>query len=124
VTHGNLYLSTFPSLFLFLFEFQIDAASEDEKYTGYGSQPCRIDTWRQYSRWRRGLLGGRYYVKLFMFTVFLAALACTGLGLWGKLSCRCAMPADYLFPNAGTGESVKQALELGQATSFGCLANA
>jgi len=62
-----------------------DAAVEDEKYTGYGSPARQVDTWHQASRWRRALFTGRWYVKLFMFMIFLASLACAGLGLWGML---------------------------------------
>jgi len=95
-----------PPLLWFLFEMKKDAALEDEKYTGYGSSSRQIDTWRQASRWRRGFFRGRWYVKLSMLLIFIAALACAGLGLWG------------------TGESLKQAFDVGQGTSFGCLANA
>jgi len=97
---------TFPPLFWFLYELKRDAALEDEPFTGYGSQPRQIDTWRQASRWRRGLFTGRWYVKIFMFIIFLASVACAGLGFWG------------------TGEAVRQTFQVGHATSFGCLANA
>jgi amino acid permease len=95
-----------PPLLWLLFEMKKDAAVEDEKFTGYGSPARQVDTWHQPSRWRRALFTGRWYVKLFMFMIFLASLACAGLGLWG------------------TGESVKAAFITGQGTSFGCLANA
>jgi hypothetical protein len=77
--------STLPPLFWFLFQLKIDAALEDEKFTGYGSKPRQVDTWHEASRWRRGLFAGRWYVKIFMFIIFLASLACAGLGFWGKL---------------------------------------
>lgn len=97
---------TLPPLFYFLYEVQTDAALADAPYTGPGSQPARADTWRDASRWRRGLFTGRWYVKISMFLVFLAACACAGLGMWG------------------TGEAVKATFLVGQATSFGCKANA
>jgi len=97
---------SFPPLLYFLFEVGKDAAVEDTPYTGYGSQIRQVDTWHDGSRWRRGLFTGRWYIKIFMFGIFLAALACAGLGLWG------------------TGEAVKATFLVGQATSFGCKANA
>jgi len=97
---------TFPPLLYFLYLFQTDAAVGDVPFTGVGSQPRQIDTWREASRWRRGLFTGRWYVKIFLFTVFLASCACAGLGMWG------------------TGEAVKATFAHGQGTSFGCLANA
>jgi hypothetical protein len=68
----------------FLYEVQHDAAIEDTKFTGYGSQIKAIDTWKSASRWKRGLFTGRWYVKIISLVVFLASLACAGLGLWGK----------------------------------------
>lgn len=97
---------TFPPLLYFLYLVQTDAAVDDVPFTGHGSQPSQVDTWREGSRWRRGLLSGRWYVKIFLFGVFLASCACAGLGMWG------------------TGEAVKATFAQGQGTSFGCLANA
>jgi hypothetical protein len=85
VTHRLFAYSTFPPLLWFLFELKRDAALEDEKFTGYGSNPRQIDTWSDASRWRRGLFEGRWYVKFFMLIIFLASVACAGLGFWGKL---------------------------------------
>jgi len=85
VTHRLFAYSTFPPLLWFLFELKRDAALEDEKFTGYGSNPRQIDTWSDASRWRRGLFEGRWYVKFFMLVIFLASVACAGLGFWGKL---------------------------------------
>jgi hypothetical protein len=104
-----------------------DAALEDEKFTGYGSNPRQVDTWHDASRWRRGLFQGRWYVKIFMFIIFLASVACAGLGFWGKLVSSLCDPratSNILFEPAGTGEAVKATFVNGQATSFGCLANA
>jgi hypothetical protein len=84
ITYRRFIRSTFPPLFWFLFEVKRDAAVKDIPYTGYGSQPHQIDTWRDASRWRRGLFTGRWYIKISMFLVFLAAVACAGLGFWGK----------------------------------------
>jgi len=97
---------TLPPLFWVLFEMKKDGALEDEKFTGHGSNPRAVDTWRDSSRWRRGLFTGRWYIKIFMFIIFLAAVSCAGLGLWG------------------TGEAVKETFLVGQGSSFGCLANA
>jgi hypothetical protein len=82
-TYRTLVRSTLPPLFWFLFELKKDGALEDEKFTGHGSNPRAVDTWRDGSRWRRGIFTGRWYVKIFMFVIFLASLACAGLGFWG-----------------------------------------
>lgn len=68
-----------------LFEMKKDAALLDEPFTGHGSQPRQVDGWNQPSRWRRGAFDGRWYLKVALLLIFLAALACAGLGLWGKL---------------------------------------
>jgi len=97
---------TFPPLMLLWYQVRHDAAIEDVKFDGHGSPVSQKDTFRQMSRWRRGF-GGKYWLlKIFALGLFLAALACDGLGLWG------------------TGEAVKEALSVGAATSFGCAANA
>jgi hypothetical protein len=121
--------STFPPLFWFIFHLQKDGALEDEKFTGYGSNPRPVDTWRDASRWRRGLFTGRWYIKIFMFGVFLAALACAGLGFWGTFVTlshlqRALLTSAILLIFVGTGEAVKATFVHGQGSSFGCLANA
>ncbi|CAK5283068.1 unnamed protein product [Mycena citricolor] len=94
---------TFPPLLRLGYDVLSDAMAGDKPYdpdsgTGYH----RVDTWRQWSRWRRGLFSGHWYFKLFNFVLFLASLSMAGLGMWAA------------------GESVKTTFALsGAATSFG-----
>ncbi|KAL1962113.1 hypothetical protein VTN77DRAFT_580 [Rasamsonia byssochlamydoides] len=96
---------SFPSGFTFLYLVQLDATAEDGEYTP--GSPRRADSWAQWSRWKRGLLGGstpRLIFKWFNFIFCLAALACAGLGIYGS------------------GLSIRNAFETAAATSFGCAA--
>jgi hypothetical protein len=68
----------------FLYAVQHDAAIEDQNFNGFGTEVVRKDTWRDASRWKRGILTGHWHLKIFSFFIFLAALACAGLGSWGK----------------------------------------
>lgn len=60
---------TFPPLLLAGYYMRIDAQVNDPG-----------DTWRQWSRWRRGLFSGKWHYKLFNIFLFLgsAAMACLG----------------------------------------------
>lgn len=46
----------------------------------------RYDTWHSPARWRRGLLSGRVWFKGVNLVYFLAALATSGLGIYGSVS--------------------------------------
>ncbi|KAF9456754.1 oligopeptide transporter protein [Collybia nuda] len=96
---------TFPPLLRLGYDVITDAMSEDKMYVPGGGTNGRVDGWHQWSRWRRGLFGGRWYYKLFNLFIFLGGLAMGGLGMWGA------------------GESIKAAFENSKAaTSFGCRA--
>ncbi len=82
---------TFPPLMYAGYQMKIDAAIND---TG--------DTWRDLSRWKRGLFTGKWHYKLFNIIIFLAALSMAALGMYGS------------------GLSIKAAFAAGAATSFGC----
>ncbi|KAH0588273.1 hypothetical protein H2248_006981 [Termitomyces sp. 'cryptogamus'] len=60
-----------------------DAMVADKEYVPGLGTSGRIDTWRHWSRWRRGMFSGRWYFKLFNFLAGLAALAMACLGMWG-----------------------------------------
>ncbi|EJD50784.1 hypothetical protein AURDEDRAFT_135147 [Auricularia subglabra TFB-10046 SS5] len=92
---------SFPPALMLGYEIIVDAMAGETYSPGQGTSH-RVDTWKEWSRWRRGLFGGRWYLKLAHLLLALAAFALAGLGMWG------------------TGLSVKQALEFGAATSFGC----
>ncbi|KAK4547885.1 hypothetical protein LTR36_010604 [Oleoguttula mirabilis] len=100
----------FPTGFTFLFLVQLDAAADDEQYQP-GAPPQRTDTWRESSRWKRGLLGSPkarqpllQCWKWINFTICVAALATAGLGIYGS------------------GLSIAAAFDSSAATSFGCAA--
>ncbi|KAJ7650967.1 transmembrane amino acid transporter protein-domain-containing protein [Roridomyces roridus] len=96
---------TFPPLMMLGLDMQIDAALEDEPFTTPGVTPRKIDTWYDFSRWKRGFLAGgrrRLIWKIVNLIFFLTALATAGMGLWA------------------TGTDLRRALKVGVATSLGC----
>ncbi|KAI9284903.1 transmembrane amino acid transporter protein-domain-containing protein [Umbelopsis sp. AD052] len=73
---------TFPPLLMLGYEVQRDAIATDEYIDEQTGQPGQLqDTWSSWSRWKRGLTR-RWYVKLFNFLFFLAALATACLGMY------------------------------------------
>ncbi|KAH7098985.1 transmembrane amino acid transporter protein-domain-containing protein [Auriculariales sp. MPI-PUGE-AT-0066] len=96
------YTYSFPLALMFGFEVMADAR-QGETYTP--GVDTRVDTWMQWSRWRRGIFSGRWHLKLLHLLAALAAFAMAGLGIWGS------------------SLAVKQALAVGAATSFGCAAS-
>ncbi|KIL60799.1 hypothetical protein M378DRAFT_83314 [Amanita muscaria Koide BX008] len=96
---------TFPPLLWVGYEVIIDAMKEDGPYVPGSGANGRIDTWRDWSRWKRGLFTGRWHLKLFNVVIGLGGLATACLGMWGS------------------GEAIKAGFEFaGAATSFGCKA--
>ncbi len=117
---------TFPPLLLFEYNVITDAAGEDHPHVPGSGGKGRIDSWRDWSRWKRvsvkclsiadsksdfclqGLFGGPWYTTLFKtfnLVLGLAGLSTACLGMWGA------------------GEAVKATFQIaGAATSFGCTA--
>ncbi|KIJ93769.1 hypothetical protein K443DRAFT_111538 [Laccaria amethystina LaAM-08-1] len=96
---------TFPPLLRLGYDVITDAMGSDELYSPGKGASCRIDTWRDWSRWKRGLFGGRWYFKLFNLGMALGGLVMACLGMWGA------------------GESIKEVFaNSAAATSFGCKA--
>ncbi|KAF8889927.1 transmembrane amino acid transporter protein-domain-containing protein [Infundibulicybe gibba] len=94
---------TFPPLMRFGYDVITDAMAADEVYVPGKGIVNRIDTWGQWSRWRRGLFSGRFYFKLFNLGMSLGGLAMACLGMWGA------------------GEAIRATFNIsGAATSFGC----
>ncbi|KAG6900814.1 hypothetical protein C0993_000133 [Termitomyces sp. T159_Od127] len=94
---------TFPFLLRVAYDVATDAMVADKAYVPGQGTSGRIDTWRQWSRWRRGIFSGRWYFKLFNFGAGLACLAMACLGMWGS------------------GKTIQQTfLHANAATSFGC----
>ena len=84
-----------------LLDVRCDAADEDSPYVP-GMAVQRKDTWASWARWRRGLFGGRVWMKAINMLIFLAGLATCGLGIWGSVL------------------TIKQTFAESAATSFGC----
>ncbi|KAF8313416.1 oligopeptide transporter protein [Clavulina sp. PMI_390] len=95
---------TFPPAMRCAYDIMTDAMIADGPYVpGSFSTSHRIDSWRDWSRWKRGLFGGRWYYKVFNFVIFLACLAFACLGMWGS------------------GTAIKNSFAaIGAPTSFGC----
>jgi hypothetical protein len=83
---------TFPPLLLVAYQMIKDAAIDDPG-----------DTWKNWSRWRRGFFSGKCYWKMLNIIIFMGALSMAGLGMYGS------------------GKSIQETFSSGAAaTSFGC----
>ncbi|CBQ73453.1 related to neutral amino acid permease [Sporisorium reilianum SRZ2] len=105
---------SFPFMLALIFYIKRDAMEGDVAYAP-GSPARRRDTWSEWSRWQRGLFGGRYevlgvvipgiVVKAVLLIMTLGSYTLSGLGMYGS------------------GESIKQVFDsTAAATSFGCAA--
>ncbi|KAI8601163.1 transmembrane amino acid transporter protein-domain-containing protein [Dissophora ornata] len=96
---------TFPPILRFGYDVLTDAMSEDSLYVPGNGTAGRVDTWKDASRWRRGLLTGRVWFKTLNFVLFIGFSVMAILGMWGS------------------GVSIQSAFQVqGAATSFGCSA--
>ncbi|GAA5881346.1 hypothetical protein JCM16303_000138 [Sporobolomyces ruberrimus] len=96
---------TFPPALYLGYLMKVDAMNLDEPFSQPGIAPRQHDTWRSFSRWQRGAFNGgrkRVVLKSLLFLWFVAALATAGLGMWA------------------TGTDLREALQSGAASSFGC----
>lgn len=95
---------TFPPIMRVAYDVITDAMVADRPYVpGSLSTSHRIDTWRDASRWKRGLFSGRWYYKLFNLVIFLACCSFACLGMYGS------------------GKSIQETFQLaGAPTSFSC----
>lgn len=95
---------SFPPLLRFGYDVITDAMAGDSPFIPGKGTSGRVDGWHQWSRWKRGLFGGKIYFKLLNLLLGLAGLAMACLGMWG------------------TGKSIKMIFDTaGSATSFGCV---
>jgi len=94
---------TFPPLMQLGFDIMADAMKADPPYVP-GRPVQRIDTWKDASRWRRGIMTGRVWFKGMNFALFIASAATAVLGIYGA------------------GVTIQVTFENGAATSFGCAA--
>jgi len=96
---------TFPPLLWFGYQVVTDAMIEDKPYSPGNGSKGRMDTWQEWSRWKRGLFGGRWYLKMFNLILGLAGLAAACMGVWAA------------------SETIQATFAIaGAATSFGCTA--
>ena len=97
---------SFPPIMRFGYDVITDAMAADEPYVPGSGSRGRVDTWRQWSRWKRvrfysfflstssasffflkiiydlkqGLFGGRWYYKLFNVVLFFGGTVTACLG--------------------------------------------
>ncbi|KAF9084453.1 hypothetical protein BGX23_010512 [Mortierella sp. AD031] len=95
---------TFPPLLRLGYDVITDAMSEDAIYVPGRGISGRVDSWKDSSRWRRGVLTGRVWFKALNLILAVGFLAMAGLGMWGS------------------GVSIKKAFQVSSATSFSCVA--
>jgi len=97
------YSYTLPPLMQFAFDVIVDATKADPAYVP-GQPVRRIDSWKDLSRWKRGLFTGRVWFKWMNFILAVAGAATACLGIYGSV-----ITIQVTFAN-------------GAATSFGCAA--
>jgi hypothetical protein len=90
---------SFPPILRVGYDVITDAMAADQPYVPGNGSRGRVDTWRQWSRWKRvrfililptslnilvclkqGLFGGRWYYKLFNVILFFGGLVAACLG--------------------------------------------
>ncbi|EGN97571.1 hypothetical protein SERLA73DRAFT_184331 [Serpula lacrymans var. lacrymans S7.3] len=80
---------TFPPLLMLGFTMQYDAVKGDEQFDPNNPDAaCRVDSWRQLSRWRRALSSPtslRFWFKMWNFLLTLACFACAGLSSYSAI---------------------------------------
>lgn len=91
---------TFPPLLRLAYDIITDAMVGDGPYTPGQGVANRVDTWKDWSRWKRGLFTGRVWYKAFNLIIGLAALAMACLGMWGA-----GKSIQATFKNAGAPSS-------------------
>jgi hypothetical protein len=94
---------TFPAILYMGIKIQEDAVLPEEEYDPV-TMTCgpRVDTWRDWSRWKRGLFKKHFYIKAFNLIFFLCSLCTAALGMYA------------------TGTGLQESFATGHATSFGC----
>lgn len=94
---------TFPPLIKLGFDVQINAMAADGPYDPVTKTTNRFDTWKNWSRWRRGIFTN-FWKNLAHLLLFLASLCTAILGCYSSI------------------KSMVSAFSSGSSTSFGCKA--
>jgi hypothetical protein len=92
---------TFPPLLYFGLKLQEDAIHPSETFDPVTNTVRRFDTWRDLSRWKRGLTK-QWWLKAVCVVFFLGSAATAVMGMYASIL------------------SLIAAFKLGHATSFGC----
>jgi hypothetical protein len=93
---------TFPAILYVGIKVQEDAMLPEETFDPATGAVYRVDSWKQWSRWQRGIFSKQWYLKTFNFLFFLMSLTTAGLGMYAS------------------GTSLKETFANGHATSFSC----
>jgi len=92
---------TFPPLLYFGLKVQEHAVHPSETFDPVTNTVQRVDTWRNWSRWKRGL-GRQWWLKVICVVFFTGSAATAVMGMYASIL------------------SLIAAFQLGHATSFGC----
>ncbi|KAG2136558.1 transmembrane amino acid transporter protein-domain-containing protein [Suillus bovinus] len=77
---------TFPPFMILGYTMQIDAAKGDREFDINDPYAHRVDTWRNFSRWRRALLTWDVFFNLWNFLLTFACLACATLSAYSAVT--------------------------------------
>jgi len=75
---------TFPTILYFGMQIQEHARHPDETFDPTTHEVVRIDSWRDLSRWRRGMKR-QWWVKIFCLVFFVASATCAVLGMYAAV---------------------------------------
>lgn len=97
---------SFPFLLKLTFDIQVDAMRNDKPFAINASRDGhshRVDTWKQWSRWKRGLTTGNIAFKSFLAVLSAGSVSMALLGIGG-----CIVAINETFKKAAP-------------TPFGCI---
>jgi hypothetical protein len=92
---------TFPTILYFGMQIQEHARHPDETLDLNTHVVTRVDTWRNLSRWKRGMKK-QWWMKIFCLVFFVCAATCAVLGAYAAI------------------KSIKEGFASGHSTDFGC----
>jgi len=92
---------TFPTILYFGLQLQTHAITPEETFDPATGVVHRIDSWKDFSRWKRGFKR-MWWMKIFCLAFFFASCATAVLGMYASV------------------KSIKAAFDSGHATAFSC----